>query len=171
MKQVVKLGTMIALAALLFGCKTSQQAADRDTQQFRYEAEALDLGSQGAYQLKVWTYSKNPDTAIEQAKKNAVHSVIFKGFTGKAGVIAGRKPLVSNAALETERADYFKPFFETGGKYQQFVSLVNNGAIASGDRLKIGKEYKIGVVISVNVNTLRSELESAGLIQKLGGGF
>jgi hypothetical protein len=171
MKQVSKIGSIIAIAVILFGCKTSQQIADKDTQEFRYEIEPIDVGSQGVYQLKVWTYSRNPDTAIEQAKKNAVHCVIFKGFTGKAGVITGRKALVANAAVETEKADYFKPFFATGGKYQQFVSLANNGAIAPGDRLKIGSEYKIGVIVSVNVAALRSDLEAAGIISKLGGGF
>jgi hypothetical protein len=170
MRQFCKIGAIIALAAL-FGCKTSQQVANTETSQFRYEIEALDLGSQSVYQLKVWTYSKNPDTAIEQAKKNAVHGVIFKGFTGKTGVIAGRRPLIANPAEETERADFFKPFFANGGGYQQFVSLVNNGAIAPGDRLKVGKEYKIGVVVSVNVATLRSNLEAQGIIKKLGGGF
>jgi hypothetical protein len=171
MKHVSKIGSIIAIAVILFGCKTSQQVANQDTLEFRYEIEPIDVGSQGVYQLKVWTYSKNPDTAIEQAKKNAVHSVIFKGFTGKAGVITGRKALVTNSAVETERSDYFKPFFATGGKYQQFVSLTNNGAIAPGDRLKVGKEYKIGVIVSVNVAALRSDLETAGIISKLGGGF
>ncbi|MDR1610166.1 MAG: hypothetical protein LBS08_01480 [Candidatus Symbiothrix sp.] len=171
MKRTCKIGSIVAIAAIMFGCKTTQQIADKETHQFRYEIEATDVGSQGTYQLKVWTYSKDANTAIEQAKKNAVHGVIFKGYAGKAGVIAGQRPLVSNPALETEREDYFKPFFTTGGRYQQFVGLANNGAIASGDRIKIGKEYKIGVVVSVNVAALRKDLETAGIIKKLGGGF
>jgi hypothetical protein len=171
MKQMYRIAGMLAVAIILFGCRTTQQVADRETHEFRYEIEAKDFGSQDVYQLKVWTYSKNPDTAIEQAKKNAVHGVIFKGLTGKTGVIAGRRPLVDRPALETEREDYFKLFFAKGGRYQQFVSLVNNGAIDSGDRIKVGKEYKIGVVVSVNVAALRKDLEAAGITKKLGGGF
>jgi hypothetical protein len=171
MKQICKIAGIVTVVATMFGCKTTQQVADRETHQFRYEIEAAGVGSQGVYQLKVWTYSKDPNTAIEQAKKNAVHGVIFKGITGKTGVIAGQRPLVNNSALETEREDYFKPFFTTGGRYQQFVSLVNNGAIDSGDRIKIGKEYKIGVVVSVNAAALRKDLETAGIVKKLGEGF
>jgi hypothetical protein len=166
-----RIASIVAMAVVMFGCRTAQRLADKETPQFRYEVEAVDVGSQGTYQLKVWTYSKNPDVAIEQAKKNAVHCIVFKGFIGKTGTITGRKALVTSSTVETERDDYFRPFFMTGGTYQRFVSLVNNGAIAPGDRLKVGKEYKIGVVVSVDVAALRKELENAGIIKALGGGF
>ena len=39
---------------------------------------------------------------------------------------------------------FFKPFFSDGGKYMKFVSLSNDGAVAAEDRMKIGKEYKLG---------------------------
>jgi hypothetical protein len=119
----------------------------------------------------VWTYSTNHETAMEQAKKNAVHAIIFKGFPGD-GRIQGQKPLARNPNLEQEKEDFFEEFFEDGGKFQKYVFLANNGAIAPGDRIKISKrEYKIGVVVSVNVSGLRKELEAAGVIQALGNGF
>ena len=33
------------------------------------------------------------------------------------------------------------------------------------------KEYKVGVVLSVNVTALRKDLEDAGIIKSLGAGF
>lgn len=161
---------LFAATLMLASCGGAQKLADQDTQAWRYEIEAVATGTQGTYQIKVWSYSKNPNVAIEQAKKNAVHGVIFKGFAGAQGV-PGQKPLVANSNLFKERADYFEPFFATGGKYLQFINLTNNGAIAAGDRMKIDKEYKIGVVVSVNKDALRKELENAGIIQKLGGIF
>lgn len=164
--------TLITLAAalLLASCGGTQKLADRDTRGWRYEIEAVGTGVQGTYQIKVWSYSSNPNIAIEQAKKNAIHGVIFKGFAGARGV-SGQQPMTTNSNLYNERADYFEPFFATGGKYLQFINLTNNGAIAYGDRQKIGKEYKIGIVVSVNKDALRRELENAGIIQKLGGMF
>jgi hypothetical protein len=146
--------------------------ANEDTESWKYEIEALQTGTQGSYLIKVWSYSKNPTVAIEQAKKNAVHGIIFRGFIGKQGV-SGQKPLTSNANLEIERTDYFEEFFsDNGGKYMKFVSLTNDGSVAAKDRLKIDKKtYKIGVIVSVNVNMLRKELEDAGIIKKLGSGF
>lgn len=148
----------------------SKKKADKETTEWRYEIEAVGTGTQGTYQVKVWSYSKKPETAIEQAKKNAVHGIIFKGFPGKDRV-KGQKALAQSSNLETEKEDFFKDFFTDGGKYQKFVTLTNNGAIAAGDRIKIGKEYKIGVVVSVNVEALRKDLEDSGIIKGLGSGF
>jgi GTP-sensing pleiotropic transcriptional regulator CodY len=53
----------------------------------------------------------------------------------------------------------------------KFVSTSNDGAVEAGDRMKVGKEYKIGVVVSVDVSALRKDLEAAGMIKSLGAGF
>jgi hypothetical protein len=84
---------------------------------------------------------------------------------------AGKKALTDNVNLEVEKEDFFKPFFEDGGKYMKFVSMSNDGAVAAEDRMKVGKEYKVGVVLSVNVSALRKDLEAAGIIKSLGAGF
>jgi len=79
--------------------------------------------------------------------------------------------LTNNVNLENEKADFFEPFFADGGKYMKFVSTANDGAVAAEDRMKIGKEYKVGVIVSVNVSALRKDLEAAGIIKSLGAGF
>ncbi len=149
-----------------------QKKADNETNEWRYEVEAAGEGMQGTYLIKVWTYSKNQETAIEQAKKNAVHAVIFKGYPKNSTVAAEKKPLARTPNLEQEKQEFFKEFFKDGGKFQKYVFLVNNGVIAAGDRIKISKkEYKIGVVVSVNVAGLRKDLEDAGIIKSLSSGF
>ncbi len=162
----------VLIALLLFPALIFAQSrkADKQTFEWRYEIEAVGAGVQGTYQIKVWSYSKKPETAIEQAKKNAIHGIIFKGFADRDR-IKGQKALAQSPSLEQEKEDFFKDFFADGGKYQKFISINNNGAIDAGDRIKIGKEYKIGVVVSVNVADLRKDLESAGIIKGLGSGF
>jgi hypothetical protein len=158
----------ITLSSNIFA--QAKKKADKDTQAWRYEIEAVQTGVQGTYLIKVWSYSKKPEVAIEQSKKNAIHGIIFKGFPGKDRV-AGKSPLVSNVNLEEEKADFFQPFFADGGKYMKFVSLTNDGAVGAEDRMKIGKEYKIGLVVTVNVAELRKDLENAGIIRSLSSGF
>lgn len=136
---------------------------------WEYEIEPVSVGTQGNYLIKVWSYSRNPELAIEQAKRNAVHGVIFKGFGGISGV-PGQHPLADSPNLEMEQAEFFRNFFANGGKYMKFVNITNDGSVAAEDRLKIGKEYKIGVVVSVNVAGLRRDLEEAGIIRSLGSG-
>lgn len=168
MNKILVLMTITFFAAL--GYSQSKSKADKDTQNWRYEIEAVSTGSQGSYLIKVWSYSKKPVVAIEQAKKNAVHGIIFQGYTGRPGV-SGQKALASNPNLEQEQNEFFLNFFAEGGKYMKFVSLSNDGSVAAEDRLKVGKEYKIGVVVSVNVASLRSDLEAAGIIRGLSSGF
>jgi hypothetical protein len=137
---------------------------------WKYELEAVGIGSQGIYQVKVWSYMKSPDEVNELAMKNAVHGIIFKGFADKER-IKGQKPLAQSPNLEVEKSEFFTEFFKTGGKYRKFVELVDHGTIAPGDRLRIGKEYKIALIVSVQVNQLRKDLEEAGVIKSLSDGF
>lgn len=144
--------------------------AEKDTREWRYEIEPVQTGSTGTYLLKVWSYSKKPNVAIEQAKKNAVHGIIFRGFATRDKV-EGKPALTNNPNLEMEKQEFFDDFFADGGKYLKFVNVTGDGSVASEDRLKVGKEYKIGVVVSVNVGLLRKDLETAGVIKSLGAGF
>lgn len=168
MKRILSLISIV----LLISCfsASSKDKADKDTDIWRYEIEAVSTGTEGSYLVKVWSYSKKPVLAIEQAKKNAVHGIVFKGFAGKQRV-SGQKPLAIDPNIEVEQQEFFKLFFADGGNYLRFVQLTNDGSIAAEDRLKVGKEYKIGVIVSVNVSSLRKNLEDAGVIRELGSGF
>ena len=132
-----------------------------------YEVECLGTGSQGSQLLKVWGYGKTPEDAVIQAKRNAVHAVIFKGITAGQGCM--KRPILTDAGIEEAHADYFKAFFEPAGKYLSFVSLSGEGV---QDRIKVDKKtYKVAINVSVMHTALRQELEAAGIAKKLGAGF
>ncbi|GAW88000.1 hypothetical protein FPS14_contig00001-0075 [Flavobacterium psychrophilum] len=66
--------TIVILFVIIFSLNQTVNAqarkkAEKDTQEWRYEIEAIQTGTQGTYLIKVWSYSKRPDVAIEQAKK------------------------------------------------------------------------------------------------------
>lgn len=169
MKKVAALlGAFVLLANLALG--QAKKKAENDTFEWRYEIEVVNTGTQGTKQVKVWTYSKKADVAMEQAKKNAVHGIIFKGMPNN-GSVQGDKALAQDPNLESSQEEFFKEFFKDGGKYSKYVTLVNNGAIAPGDIMKIGKEFKVGVIVSVNTGGLRKDLEQAGIIKSLTNGF
>lgn len=169
------LTTISLIGALLISASFSASAqarkkANKDTENFRYEIEAVNTGAQGTYLIKVWSYSKKPNIAIEQAKKNAVHGVVFKGFMGKQGV-PGQKALVSDPNIEEEKGEFFDAFFADNGDFLKYVNVSGDGTIAAEDRMKVGKEYKMGVIVSVDVANLRKALENAGIVKKLDAGF
>lgn len=173
MKNLITKVSYIVILSLFISFTASAQAkkkADKDTENWRYEIECVSTGAAGTYLIKVWSYSKKPNVAMEQAKKNAVHGVIFKGFSG-AGAGCSQKPLTNDPAVEEEKGDFFKEFFADGGKYMKFVNVSNDGAVGAGDIVKIGKEYKVGVIVSVLKDNLRKDLEAAGIIKGLDGGL
>ncbi|MBR3647240.1 MAG: hypothetical protein IKN59_02500 [Paludibacteraceae bacterium] len=162
----------LLLAALLIAGTLVSIDAKRPTksevamQQFKYELECAGNGVQGTYLVRVWTYSKKLKDAQAAGARNAVHGVVFKGFAGGDGCV-GQRALASGPGAELEYEDYFKRFFADNGEYRKYVSLV----VGTEEILKVGKEYKVGVVVSVQKDELRKALEAAGVIKGLNYGF
>jgi hypothetical protein len=67
--------------------------------------------------------------------------------------------------------EFFDEFFSDGGKYMKYATQSGDGSIRPEDLVKIGKEYKIGVIVSVMSDQLRKDLEAAGIIKGLSNGF
>lgn len=145
---------------------SSKSKANADTEKWRYEIECEGNGVEGTYLVKVWSYSKKAGVAANQAVKNAVHGVIFKGVPGKSRECTQQRPLASGAGMEYDHADFFDRFFADGGEYAKYGSVVG-----VPENIKVGKEYKVGVVVSVYKDELRKALEKAGVIKGLASGF
>ena len=168
MKRILLL-LLVCLPLLASGQNRRIRMANEETAAWRYELESISVGNMpGTIVVKVWSYSKKPNVAAEQAKKNAVHGAVFKGIPARDRV-PGKQPLVTD---ENAQADFFDSFFADGGDYMRFVTLTNTGDLGGGDVLKISnKEYKVGVLVMLNYNQLRSALEEKGIVRALNSGF
>lgn len=155
---------VVALCAPVFA--GAKKKANKDTNQFRYEIECAGNAIQGTYLVKVWTYSKKAAVAENQCRKNAVHGVVFKGYGGGQGCVSQR-PLANTPGIENQYKEYFDSFFSDGGEFQKYASIME-GTI---ETVKVGKEYKVGCVVSVRKDDLRKALEAAGIIKGLNSGF
>ena len=106
---------LLCISALIITVTTShsqifsKKKANKDTERWRYEVECTGEGKGTNYTIKVFSFSKKPKVAIEQSKKNAIHAIIFQGVN--AGPCVSQKPLVTNANIEQEKAEFFKSFF------------------------------------------------------------
>ena len=159
---------IFCLLLLFFMAANIAIVAGGKKKEYRYEIVPVGVGSQGSLLIKVYSYAKNEKDAIELAKENAVHGVLFKGVVGGNG--ASAQPAIVKPEEKEMNQDFFDDFFKSG-RYLQFVSLSSDGTVSSDDRLKVGNLYKIGIIVSVNKADLRKYLESEGVIKKFGSIF
>ena len=159
---------ILSLFALAFCAVNVSAQKKKVSREFRYEIVSMGTGSQGTDLIKVYSYAKNEKNAIELAKENAVHGVLFKGIAGSNGTYS--QPALVKPQEKDNNQDFFDAFFDNG-TYQRYVSLSSDGTVDPKDRMKVGKEYKIGIIVSVNKADLRKYLESEGIIRGLGSMF
>ena len=158
MKTKLFLITLFCFAAFSLNAQKSEN--------LRYDIECAGNGTQGTSLVKVWVYTKSSKLTSEVLKQYAVHGIIFKGYAGKNGC-SQQRPLAQTPALEQEKANFFHPFFNNDKAYAKYATEVD-GSI---ERVKIGKEYKYGAIISVSKDLLRKDLEAAGILRGLSDGF
>jgi len=160
--------TLVFLCALFTGFSQAKKKANKDTEQFRYDISCAGVGAQGTYLVKVWSYCKKsqPQVATEQSRKNAVHGIIFKGFSGATQGCPAQRALASDPTIAQQHSDFFRKFFSDGGDYMKYVLSTERV-----DRVKVGREYKIACVVSVAKDQLRKDLEAAGILKGISTGF
>ena len=86
------------------------------------KAECLGTELDGSMTLRSWGTGRNNSDAVEQAKKNAVAEVIFKGISVGQSVCS-RSPLLIDMGAEKKHEEYFAAFFSDDGPYKEFVNL------------------------------------------------
>ncbi len=164
---MIKQGNLIldlfVLCLLFVSCKTSAFS------QSDYQADIMDIGKQGTVIAKVWGIGKNIDLAKDNARKNAVHALLFKGFTSSLNVNSSDlRPILDND-IKNSNQEYFSKFFSDKGGYSKYVQCVNpNCTLEANDRIKIGKQYKVAITVTLYRDLLIKELESSGIKKKFG---
>lgn len=145
-----------------------------------YEVRPMEQGKQGTVLFKIYSYGFNSRQAVDRAKMDAVHAVLFKGIPGSNS----EKPLVDANTLEKNKA-YFVNFFggedeinqytigqirtkegSRQGPYRIYVTESGDGSVE--DRAKVNGMVKVGIPVTVNIDGLRRQLETDGIIRKFG---
>jgi len=131
---------------------------------YTYQSECLGVELDGSQTLKVWGAGKNKADAVEQAKKNGIRDVLFKGIrSGKTE--CNVKPVVNEVNAQEKYEDYFNKFFADGGAYKEFVSMKDESFMPKllKDKKAAGTEVTYGVIVRV----LRAELKTKMINDKI----
>ena len=125
---------------------------------YEYDAECLGVELDGSQTLRIWGVGRNKKDAVEQAKKNAVRVVLFKGIhSGLSG--CNTNPVVFEVNAEEKYEDYFNVFFMDGGEYLKYVSMKDERRINLFKKDKEKEKSQHFVKYGITVRVLRSELK------------
>ena len=127
--------------------------------------ETVGLGSErdGSMTVRAWGKGKDKADALEQARKNALYDVIFKGVKQGEGTFNAR-PLIYEVNAETKYEYYFNKFFADGGEYTTYATLEDENRRAR--MVAKGKaQENWSTVIRVKRSELKQRLIDDGIIK------
>ena len=156
----------VVFAVLMTGDITAQTSTSA---YYDYEVECLGVELDGSQMVRVWGVGRNKKDAVEQAKKNAVRIVLFKGI--QSGMKeCNTKPVVFEVNAEEKYEDYFNVFFMDGGEYSKYISMKDekrvNLFMKDKDKEKSKHFVKYGVTVRVLRAELKKRLEDDNILQK-----
>ena len=157
---------IVPVNSLFSQTNSNRKVTEERTRNWQYESICSESGGTGSsYLIQVTSYVGDVRLALNQAKKNAIHAVLFKGVAGNDIGCTAKEPLIKNGVYN-DNFEYFEDFFYNTRQYNQFATLPS-GSAESTEKLK-RKMYKATYAISVNVDDLRKKLEYDKIIEPMG---
>lgn len=151
---------MKRLASLLFALWiTFICFAKSSLQNYEYDIVGVAIAKEGYYLVEVSVMvDKKKEATIDIAKKCAIHGCLFKGFAVER---ISQKPIMSSPSEAEEHSEYFDKLIN-----EQFNIYTNS--THSIQVIKVGERFRIKAIVVVAKESLRKELEKAGIVKKLG---
>ena len=156
----IKISLCFLCLLFLNACNNKQTVT---SSYYTYKTECLGVELDGSQTRRAWGTGKNKKDAIEQAKKNAIHDILFQGIhdgQSKCSV----KPLLTEVNAADKYEDYFNAFFQDKGSYQTFVSGEENGRTTRIQEA-IKNQLKYGIVVRVFRSELKRRLQADGILK------
>lgn len=155
-KTIYTLG-ITALLAGVYSCGNPQKSMSGA---YTYETECMGTEMDGSQTLKAWGNGRNREDAIEQAKKQGVSDVLFKGIRyGRTE--CNSKPVLFEVNAREKHEDYFNAFFADGGPYKEYITGEDGSdlhfSVVQG-RKKSGDQVTYGVTIRVQRAKLKQRM-------------
>ena len=129
---------------------------------FAQETECISKELDGSLTLRVWGTGRNRTDALEQAKKQAVYDVLFKGVA-RGNTDYNMRPIMTEVNARQRYQDYFDIFFMDRGEYRKYISMEDKRAGSTRTRRNY-RDVTVGTTVRVLVPQLRARLKEDGLL-------
>ena len=154
-----KVFIILTIACLVCSCSQPPRLATYQKQ----EIECLGVEGDGSQTLRVTGTGRNKADAVEQAKKDAVNAVIFKGIRGGLQGCDSR-PLINELDARDKYAEYFDIFFMDRGEYSRYASMEDR-KLRSNDIQTNNTFSNYRITVRVLRSELRARLREDGILK------
>ena len=110
MKIAILLFTLTLLSAGITSSKKSNY----------YQTECVSLETDGYVTIRIWNTKKGLKYKLEQARKDAIHSILFIGIAGGNGC-STQPPLLTSMDDQSSFEKVEKSFFSSKGNWSRFT--------------------------------------------------
>ena len=132
-----------------------------------YQTECISTDNDGYITIRIWDTKKGEKYSAENARKDAIHALLFSGVSGGSGC-ASQPPILNNGKEQESFKSIKNSFFRRSGKWSYFTrSAVSDDVLPNSLGDSKSKVYKV----SVAKDRLRRYLEEKKIIKSLTNGF
>jgi hypothetical protein len=132
-----------------------------------YQTECISIGTEGYIILKIWDSNKGIKYKLQQAKKDAIHAVLYSGISGNNNCVTQSAILTKQEYVEKFHK-IEKDFFSSNGDWSKFTtSSATETTLPNSLGAKKWKVYQI----SVSKDALKKYLEEKSILKSINIGF
>jgi hypothetical protein len=131
-----------------------------------YDRMPFQQAKDGSILIQIKNTGTDVNDCIEKAKQQAVYAVIFTGYAEGNNIPAAAAISPNGASLYNEKLDFFKEFFTNTTLYRSYVpkAMLDPKNPVSEVGKKMIEAY---VIVTIEINRLRKDLESQNIIKAL----
>jgi hypothetical protein len=158
MKKIIKRLTILAIVTLVsapvFGQIFNKQK--KTASYYSVETECLEDKLDGSFILQAWGKGSSKSEAIDQAKRNVLNDILFKGIRKGCQM----RPLIIEVNASTKYKSYVYSFFNTD--YKDFISIEKSPKSLKKSR----KQTSYGIKVRVKVEAIKQKLITDNILKQ-----
>lgn len=132
-----------------------------------YQIECISIENDGYITLKIWNSKQGKNYKYEQARKDAIHAILFSGISSDNSCTT-QKPILTDSESQKNFEKIQNDFFSRDGAWSKYTRMAETqDAVPQSIGKKDWKVYKV----TVAKNLLRKDLEDKKIIKPLNSGF
>jgi hypothetical protein len=153
-KKISILAFVILISSPVFGQIFNKQK--KTASYYNVETECLEDKLDGSFILQAWGKGSSKSEAIDQAKRNVLNDILFKGINKGCQL----RPLIVEVNASSKYRNYVYSFFNS--EYKDFISIEKSPKSLKKSR----KQTSYGIKVRVEVEDIRQKLITDNILKQ-----